>query len=51
MNDTTMIRLVGAVTLEAAASDKPRRLSIVAYNGDVMSIDGVRARGHCTRWP
>lgn len=36
-----LLRLQGSIEIEAAAGDKkPRRLSILAYNGDQMTIDG-----------
>ena len=35
-----MMRLQAAVEIEAATDTKPRRLSIVAYNGDLMNVEG-----------
>lgn len=39
MND--LLRLTGNVSLEAAANDKPRRLSISAYDGKPMMVSGL----------
>lgn len=36
----TTLRLLAPVCLAAAAAGKPRRMSIVAYSGDVMTIGG-----------